>query len=317
MAFWLVRAGKHGEQEPVILENDIVAIGWNELDDLSKVQDMESLKKLYVECPDLRDGNVGKATGQIWSFLKKIEIGDLVAVPLKTQWPCIKFGEITGDYEFKKYSHNVRHTRSVKWLGEAQHSEIYDDISNSLNAAMTVAQVRAEDAEKRMLKFLKDPTPKPKLPSPDVPGPTNLEESTRVQIARIIRANFLNHNLERLIDEILRARGYITRVSPPGSDRGVDIFAGSGQLGFDEPKICVQVKSQKDPVDVKVLRELIGVSKKFKATHSILVALGGLTKDANIEIKEQFFSIKLWDQRIIIDEILKKVIIKVCPQAKI
>ncbi len=281
-----------------------MAIGWNELGDLSKVQDKESLGKLYAEHPDL-NGNIGKATGQIWSFLKLIQAGDLVAVPLKTQRPYIKFGEVTGDYEFKEYSHNVRHTRSVKWLGEIHRHEIDDDILNSLNIPMTVGKVGAKNAEERIRRFLKDPTSKPTISISDMPEAPDPKESAKDRIAGIIRANFLNHNLAELVGEILRAKGYVTRVSPSGPDGGVDIFAGFGPLGFDEPKICVQVKSQEQRVDVKVLRELIGVSKKFKATHSILVAWGGLTKNARTEITEQFFSTKLWDQDTIIDEILK------------
>ncbi len=281
-----------------------MAIGWNELGDLSEIQDIDSLKKLYAKIhPDRNEPHIANVTGQIWSFLKRIQIGNLVAVPLKTRKPYIKFGEVTSDYKFKKYSDDVKHIRSVKWLGEIMRSEIPQDILFSLGAFLTVGQVRAtDDAEDRMRKLLKNPRlddeilPEPKL---------DLEQFGRDQIVKIIRAKFLGHNLAILIDEILRARGYVTRLSPPGRDHGVDILAGSGVLGFDDPKICVQVKSQKDPVDIIILHHLVAVSKKFKATHSILVAWGGLKGTAIDEIKEQFFSTKLWDYNTIIDEILK------------
>jgi restriction system protein len=82
-------------------------------------------------------------------------------------------------------------------------------------------------------------------------------------------------------------------------------LAGSGQLRFDLPNICVQIKSSISPVDVRVLRELQGVMQKVGAAQGLLVGWGGFTKDAIQESKNLFFSIRLWDQGDIIDEIIK------------
>jgi restriction system protein len=38
MSLWMVRAGRYGEQENTVIENNVVAIGWNELSDLSKAK---------------------------------------------------------------------------------------------------------------------------------------------------------------------------------------------------------------------------------------------------------------------------------------
>jgi restriction system protein len=39
MAFWLVRAGRHGEEEQAALEHNVATIAWNELPDLSNIKD--------------------------------------------------------------------------------------------------------------------------------------------------------------------------------------------------------------------------------------------------------------------------------------
>lgn len=39
IAVWVVRAGRNGEQENAALHNSIITIGWNELDDLSNLQE--------------------------------------------------------------------------------------------------------------------------------------------------------------------------------------------------------------------------------------------------------------------------------------
>jgi len=65
--------------------------------------------------------------------------------------------------------------------------------------------------------------------------------------------------LAKLVEAILKAQGYITTKSELGKDGGIDILAGSGPLGFNEPKICTQVKSSSSAIDVRILRELQGV----------------------------------------------------------
>jgi hypothetical protein len=45
LTLWLVRAGREGEQERGVLQNNIVAIGWNELPNLSTVDSLLGLNK--------------------------------------------------------------------------------------------------------------------------------------------------------------------------------------------------------------------------------------------------------------------------------
>ena len=33
MTFWMVRAGSHGEEEQIALDNNLVTIAWNEIPD--------------------------------------------------------------------------------------------------------------------------------------------------------------------------------------------------------------------------------------------------------------------------------------------
>jgi restriction system protein len=37
MPLWMIRAGRHGEQEQKAIDNSFVTIGWNELSDLSNI----------------------------------------------------------------------------------------------------------------------------------------------------------------------------------------------------------------------------------------------------------------------------------------
>jgi restriction system protein len=99
LTLWLVREGREGEQERGVLQNNIVAIGWNELPNLSTVDSLLGLKQVYAKAyPQENTRTVTTNVAQIWSFVKRIKKGDLIALPLKSQ-PQIAIGEIQGGYE--------------------------------------------------------------------------------------------------------------------------------------------------------------------------------------------------------------------------
>ena len=138
--------------------------------------------------------------------------------------------------------------------------------------------------------------------SPDPIEAVDIEQQAKDKIVKHIATKFSGHSLARLVEAILKAQGYITKNSEPGKDGGVDILAGSGALGFNEPRICTQVKSSSPPLDVRILRELRGVMQRVNAKQGLLVAWGGFT---NIqEARSEFFSIRLWDQGNLLDEVL-------------
>lgn len=306
MTFWLVRADKHGEQEEGVLENNVVAIGWNDLPDLSKIETKEELEKLYVETRGpQKKMHISNVTGQIWSFIKKINKGDLVALPLKRK-SGIAIGEIIGDYECKQLQPNIKHIRKVNWIKTFPRSSFDQDILFSLGAFLTVGRVRRENAEERVRSMLKGEITSRKLDEVEVEtSDLDLEQYSKDQIIKFLERKFAGHDLSRLIDEVLIAKGYTTKISPPGPDEGVDILVGSGPLGFDSPRICVQVKSSQTPVDVRIVRELEGVVKNFKADHGLLVTWGGINNKAEQEMSRSFFSIRLWDQDKIVEEVMK------------
>ncbi len=66
-------------------------------------------------------------------------------------------------------------------------------------------------------------------------------------------------------------------------------------MGFDPPRIAVQVKSSDAPVDVGVLRELQGVMPRFGADQGLIVSWGGFKESVMREARQLYFRIRLWD----------------------
>jgi restriction system protein len=303
----MVRAGRRGEQEDVAIEQGVVTIGWNELPDLSNIRTKKELERVYLQTyPTAKKMQVANEVGQIWRFIREIRKGDLVALPLKKR-SVIAIGEVIGDYEYKILSENVKHIRKVKWLKEISRTALDQDLLYSLGAFMTVCQIKRNRAEERIRRLLiqglegKIPDEGKKVFEEII----DIEDYAKDRIIEYIKRKFKGHELARLVEAILKAQGYVTERSQPGPDSGVDILASAGPLGFDPPRICVQVKSLTFPVGVEILDRLAGVMKKVDADQGLLVSWGGFTRDALKEARNKFFTIRLWDANDLLEAIFK------------
>lgn len=311
MALWLVRAGKQGERESLALDNNLAVIGWGDLPDLSTLKTREELcdllEKTYTE---VKRKTLLNWLSQIWPFVKEIQPGDLVALPLKSR-STIALGEVTGDYQYRSdLPEDAMHTRPVKWLKELPRNLFDGDLLYSLGAFMTVCRIQRNNAEERIRALLAG---KPLPHSPEThdqtqpaewEAPPDLEQYAFDQIHDYISRKFKGHELAQLVGAVLEAQGYKVRISPEGADGGVDIIGGNGPMGFDPPRIVVQVKSGDAPVDVKVVRELQGVMTNFGADHGLIVAWGGYKNSVPKETARLFFKLRLWDAKDLIKAVL-------------
>jgi restriction system protein len=303
MSLWVVRAGRHGEQQETALNAGVVCHAWDQLPNYSSYKTKEELRRFYEKkYPEESPKQVISGFSQVWRFAHDIQKGDLVALPLKTE-SAIMIGEVVGDYEYKQIAPNVCHIRRVKWRKKFSRSAFDQDILSSMGSSLTIFQIERNEAEKRVRAMLLN-GPKEKQSSHE-PGPeVDLQQAATDELLLFIEHKFKGHELAWLVDGVLRAQGYKTEMSPPGPDGGVDILAGSGLLGFNDPRLCVQVKSSSSPADQKVFNELLGVMSKFKAQQGLFVSWGGYTKAVLQDSKKEYFSIRLWDQGDLVEAIL-------------
>lgn len=302
MALWLVRAGRYGEREDLVLQNKVALIGWQELPDLRSLPTRKDLAELLQSTyPDLKPKTLLNWESQIWPFVHEIRIDDIIAIPLKHR-AVILFGEVSGEYRYDPtFPLDARHVRSVKSWKEITRNQFSQDLLYSFGSAMTVCRIQRNNAEERVRAILAGKPEKPfsSPVHPDSDGettaPFDIEQFSRDQISQYINQKFKGHGLARLVGAILQAQGYQIRVAPEGPDGGVDVIAGKGPLGFETPRLAVQVKSSDSPVDVGVLRELSGVMSTFGADHGLIVAWGGYKGTVEKEAARQFFKIRLWD----------------------
>ncbi len=302
MAVWLVRAGRSGEREEFALEHGVAVIGWDELPDLSGVSSREEIEELLREAhPGDKPNRLRNWAAQIWTFVGRIQPGDLVVLPLKHR-SAIAVGRVTGSYEYRPENPpGARHVRPVEWIRDDLPRTAFDqDLLYSLGAFLTVCQIKRNNAEERIRAIVEGKAPPPlptteEIPTEESAEAVDLAEYARDQIRSFLAQRFKGHDLARLVDEILQTQGYRTELSPAGPDGGVDIIAGKGPMGFEAPRLVVQVKSSDAPADVRVLRELQGVMKSFGADRGLLVSWGGFKRSVYEESRKLFFEIRLWD----------------------
>ena len=310
MKLWTIRAGRYGEQEQTCLDENLVTIGWNDLPNLKGFKTRDDLTAEYQKI--YHDESIQKAgirVGQVWRFANEIAIGDIVALPSKTQ-PTIHIGRIAAEYRYEPKGKNedVIHSRPVKWLKSIPRVEFDQDMLYSFGSLLTVSKVSREHAAERVLAMIEGKKTAVKIdnvPIEETDEEFDIERFAKDQISKQLDRKFKGHGFARLIEEILKAQGYTTQLSPPGPDGGLDILASSGALGFEEPRICIQVKSTNSAVDVKILRELQGVMKNVNAEHGLLVSWSGFNNKVLYEAKEKFFFIRLWTADDIIENIFK------------
>ena len=319
MALWMVRSGKHGEREQLALSQNLAIIGWENLPDLSQVQSRQELEGLLRDHGAPHSPNrLRNWVGQIWRFIGEMAPGDLVAMPLKHR-SALALGWVRGAYAHRKDLDpevSGLHTRPVEWVKEVPRSAIDQDLLYSLGAFMTVCKIQRNQAEKRIQAFLESKnealekstlsTIQAEIEDGDEEASIlegNLEGVAQDQIRTHIGRHFKGHQLTYLVDGVLRAYGYQTHVSPQGPDHGVDIVAGSGELGFGRPRLVVQVKSSEAPIGQSVVRELQGAMSNFNAEHGLVVAWGGFKSTVDRERSRLFFQIQLWDADDLIDAV--------------
>jgi restriction system protein len=90
LPLWIVRAGPNGEQENDAIEKNIVTIAWNQLPDLSQIEDKQSLKQLYFTSnPNAKEMSVSNTVGSIWRFVNEIKQADFGLLQCTTTRPIL------------------------------------------------------------------------------------------------------------------------------------------------------------------------------------------------------------------------------------
>lgn len=317
---WVIRSGRYGERDAWALQNGCSGGGWTAVPDLSSCATREDVAGVVAEAfKGKSDNTLANFTGQLWALRGRVKPGDLIVMPMKTT-KQIALGRVTGPYEYRADEGDLqkRHVIPVDWQrDDLPRSEVKQDLLFILGSALTIFSPSKNDALTRLEHLLahgSDPgqagTLFPTVTATagdhgdDVDEPElapDIEQAAYDQIVKKIAEEFTGHELATLVTALLSVGGWQCTQSPPGPDGGVDIIAGRGMLGLDDP-LLVQVKSGSQ-VGAPVVSQLHGVMATYGAKQGLLVAWGGLSKAGHAALKNQL-RVRVWESADIVDRAL-------------
>lgn len=288
---WMVRAESGGILFDEFKTKSVVAIGWWQVGDLSKVKDRQELQEKLLEAlPEYGEKKAIMAASQLYRFAHAMKKGDRVL----TYHPSRRVylvGIIVSEYEYDpKVSFDVDmdnrwpNLRKVDWAGEVSRDALSVSTKNSLGAISTLFQVPEEAAQEveAALKGKEVPVKKKEYKAEEE---EDLLEGIQYRANEFIkdRVSALDWDeMQELVAGLLRAMGYKTRVSPSGPDRGKDIVASPDGFGFESPRIMVEVKHRKNQqMGSQEIRSFLG--GRHRDDKGLYVSTGGFSREAYYE----------------------------------
>lgn len=319
VAAWVIRSGRYGERDDWSISTGHSGAGWREVADLTDASSRESvLEAVRTAYPDATPATLATQTGQVWALRGRIQIDDLLVMPMKTT-KKIAIGKVIAPYHYleEESEPDKRHVVDVEWLRtDLPRSAVKQDLLYTLGSALSIFAPTKNNAVGRLQSLLATGTDPGALlktgpvqqlvdetvvedPDSDV----NTEEVARDRITTRVNEEFKGHGLATLVAEVLTAQGFTCTVSPAGPDQGIDIVAGRGPFGIDAPRVVVQVKSG-GAVGNAVVNELNGVVNQHGADQGLLVAWDGLTSSGRSALRNIRLRIALWESADVVDQLL-------------
>lgn len=302
---WMVRAGEGAYLFDEFRSKNIVAIGWNETGDLSKVPTPEEIKQIVKEkYPYFKLGKINISAGQISRFRFNFKKGDNV-ITYDPDERIYLVGEILSDYEYNTKFGEYFHIRRVEWLGKVSRDKLSTITKNTLGAISTIFELN-EDAEEEIIKFLEGKTKAVEDIESKEAEEEIIKEDMIAKAREFIKDKILDLNweeMQELVAGVLRGMGYKTTISPKGADRGRDIQASPDGLGLEEPRIIVEVKHRSSQMGRKEITSFTGGLRQ--GNKGLYVSTGGFSKDAKYEAERSDIPVTLIDLGMLVKLIIQ------------
>lgn len=252
--------GIHTKDDYLFLRDNVIAIGWKDFGDLSKVDNSrEAFKEHYAKVyADAKKGSIAAGAGMLYRFIHEIQTGDYIVYPSKINRE-INIGTIEGEYTYVESAVEYVQQRKVKWIKSFPRTVFSQGALYEVGSALTLFAVKnyADEYLASLGKdFKKNGTDIDDADDESVAATAEqIQESTKDFIIKELSKYCKGYPLEDVINDLLKAMGYRTRQSKQGGDRGIDIIAFKDEL---PPRIVVQVKSGDSLITENTLQSFKG-----------------------------------------------------------
>lgn len=270
--------GIHARDDMLFLNNNIIAIGWEEMGDISTIApSRDAYKERYIEVyPDAKKGSVATSAGMLYRFAHEVQEGDYIVFPSKIDRK-INIGIIESQYFYDDSADSYNNRRKVKWLKHLPRTAFSQGALYEVGSALSFFQVKnyADEYLKALDIDFKGNIVEPDTDETVAQTAEEIIESTRDFILKELSKNLKGYDLELFVADLLHTMGYRTTLSPHGGDSGIDITAYKDEL---PPRIVVQVKSQDGDIKETTIQSLKGAM--HEGDYGLFVTLSNYTKNA-------------------------------------
>lgn len=271
--------GIHTKDDNLFLQEEVMAIGWRDMGDLSKIEcSRDAFKKQYnMTYPEAKKGSIATAAGMLYRFANEVQIGDYVIFPSKIDRQ-INIGVVEGDYLYNPNATRYVQQRKVKWLKHLPRTAFSQGALYELGSAMSFFSVKnfADEYLAALDKgFKKTSTMADEEDESVAATAEDIIETTKDFILKELSKHLKGYDFELFVADLLNAMGYRTAVSSHGGDSGIDIKAYKDEL---PPRILVQVKSADGDVKETTIQSLKGAMRE--GDYGLFVTLSNYTKNA-------------------------------------
>lgn len=191
----------------------------------------------------------------------------------------IHIGEFIGDYYYDeaglKGLYDYMQRRKVKWLKRLPRTAFSQQALYNLAAQQTCFRIREDCVEEFLAAIGRPDFEKGPIEERIWATAKEIRENTKDFIKKALMKNLKGYPLEYFVENLLKAMGYRTKVSPKGGDRGIDIIAYKDEL---PPRIIVQVKSVEGDIPEDRLQALKGAMEPMD--YGLFVTLSNYSKNA-------------------------------------
>lgn len=303
---WMVRAGEGAFLIDNFLKGELIAIGWNDVGDLSRLKDLSAIKvKLHEAYPHAKSSQVNNYAGQLYRFYAQFEIGHWVITYNPSQ-RTYHIGEIESAYFFTNEVTEYFHIRKVRWFKEVLRDGLSTKTKNTLGSTLTIFSIPS-DAAHELLNLPQVPIAVPLTEEPEEEETLDtLKEEIEGKAHEFIKDKLQQldwEEMQELVAGILRGMGYKTMVSPKGADRGKDIVASPDGLGLENPKIKVEVKHRTGSMGASQIRNFLGGLRPND--RGLYVSTGGFSKEAQYEAERANIPLTLIDLDLLVRLIIQ------------